>query len=289
LAIESVLRQTSSNWQCIVIDDCGGESAELLVRGYSTEKIRYVSNGKTLGLSANWNRAIELAETPLLTIFHADDVMGENYVMNTIEAFSRHPEISAAHCRAQLIDEENILVTSPIHRSKDILKPRGARGDLLLQGDKGLRSITLADWIICPTLTYRTSVVKGMTFNRNLKFATDLEFIARLFFADHSILSRNEIDYLYRIHKNSQTTKMKHNGQRFIEEWIVISWIGNVGKCRKWNGTRFIAATKPVLRAHLLYEATSLVWKFQFKSAFSLIRWAIYKPPAKKLLSPNLN
>ncbi len=284
-----MLRQTSSNWQCIVIDDCGGESAELLVQGYSTEKVRYVSNGKTLGLSANWNRAIELAETPLLTIFHADDVMGENYVMNTIEAFSRHPEISAAHCRAQLIDEENNSVTSFIHRSKDILKPRGARRDLLLQGDKGLRSITLADWIICPTLTYRTSVVKGMTFNRDLKFATDLEFIARLFFANHFILSRNEIDYLYRIHKNSQTSKMKHNGQRFIEEWIVISWIGNVGKDRKWNGTRIFAAAKPILRAHLLYEATNLLRKFQFRPAFSLVRWAIHKPPAEKLRLPNLN
>ena len=284
-----MLRQTSSNWQCIVVDDCGGESAELLVQGFSSDKVKYVNNGKTLGLSANWNRAIELAETPLLTIFHADDVMGENYVMNTIEAFSQHPEISAAHCRAQLIDEKNNSVTSLIHRSKDMLKPRGARGDLLLQGDKGLRSITLADWIICPTLTYRTSVVKGMTFNRDLKFATDLEFIARLLFADHSILSRNEIDYLYRIHKNSQTTKMKNGGLRFLEEWAVISWIGCVSKPKKWHGTRTLAAIKPVLRAHMLYEALTSLQKFHFKSAMMLIFWAMYKPPKDKLRLFDLN
>lgn len=282
-AIESVLLQTSPNWKCIIIDDCGGESAESLVRHFDTDKIHYVNNGITLGLAANWNRAIELVETPLLTIFHADDVMGENYVQNTIDAFLRNPQISAAHCRAQLIDEKNDSIRSIVHKAKDVLRPRDAVGDLLLRGDKGLRSLALADWIICPTLTYRTDIIKGMMFNTDLKFATDLEFISRLFFADHSILSRTEIDYSYRIHKNSQTTKMKNDGLRFIEEWVVISWIGHVGKLKMWTGTRIFASIKPVLRAHMLYEAINLLRKFRLKSSLKLACWAIYRPPAAKL------
>lgn len=284
-----MLRQTSSNWQCIVIDDCGGENAELLVQGYRSDKVTYVNNGKTVGLSANWNRAIELAETPLLTILHADDVMGENYVMNTINAFAQHPEVAAVNCRVQLIDEKNNPVTTFVHKSKNMLKPRGARGDLLLCSDKGLRTITLADWIICPTLTYRTSVVKGIPFNCNLKFASDLEFLARLFFADHSIFSRKEIDYFYRIHENSQTAKMKSDGLRFLEEWAVISWIGRVGKLKKWNRTRILASIKPILRAHILYEALKSLQKFRFKTAIKLIFWAIYQPPKDKLHLFDLN
>jgi hypothetical protein len=154
---------------------------------------------------------------------------------------------------------------------------------MVLRGDKGLRSVTLADWIICPTLTYRTDIVKGMKFNNNFKFATDLEMISRLFFADHLILSRNDIDYSYRIHKNSQTTKMKHNGLRFIEEWAVISRIGRVSKLRKWNETRLAAAIKPVLRAHMIYEALNCLRKFHLRSAVTLISWAIYRPPVEKL------
>jgi len=287
-AIESVLSQTCTNWQCMIIDDCGGESAEALVRDFCTDKLQYFNNGKTLGLSANWNRAIELAETPLLTIFHADDVMGEHYVQNTIDAFSRYPEISAANCRAKLINDTGDSVNSVTHRTKSVLRPRCTGSDLLLRGDKGLGSITLADWIICPTLTYRTDIIKSMKFNNNLRFATDLEFISRLFFAEHSILSRNEFDYSYRIHKNSQTTKMKHDGLRFIEEWAVISWIGQVSKLRSWNLTRMFAATKPILRTHILCEALSSLRRFQFKSTITLICWAIYKPPVDKLQSIDL-
>ena len=289
LAIESVLRQSSSEWQCIVIDDCGGESAEPLVSGYCSDKVKYVNNGKTLGLSANWNKAVALSDTPLLTIFHADDEMGENYVLNTIETFKQFPEIAAAHCRARLIDNESNQASSIAHNIKAILRPGNPSTDLLLLGDKGLRSVTLADWIICPTLTYRTEIIKSMTFNTKLKFATDLEFIARLFFAEHQIMGRKEIDYSYRVHKNSQTTKMKNDGLRFLEEWNVVSWIGQVSKLRKWRGTAIWAATKPVLRAHMLYEALRFLRGSRFAPALMLIYWALYKPPKDKLRLFDLN
>jgi GT2 family glycosyltransferase len=283
LAIESLLRQTNSDWLCIVVDDRGGESAEDLVREFCSDKIRYVSNQTTLGLSANWNRAVELAETPLITIFHADDLMGETFIENTLNAFSQNPDIAATHCRARLIDYDGKTIKSIAQKIKDLINPRGTKNEILLSGNSGLCSLTFGDWIICPTLTYRTEVVQKLKFNTDLRFATDLEFLARLLFADLSILSRPAVDYSYRVHRNSQTTKMQIDGHRFLEEWAVISWIGRISRLRGWSRTSVVANSKPILRSHILFAAFSLLRQFQFRKTMMLLGWALFKPPKEKM------
>ncbi len=283
LAIESLLRQSNSNWNCIVIDDRGGESAEQLVRGFSSEKIIYLKNETTLGLSSNWNRLIQLTETELLTIFHADDVMGENFINNTLASFANYPEIAASHCRARLIDDKGRSVSSINQIIKNFVRFSFHKDSLKLKGDRGLRSIALANWIICPTLTYRTQILKEIKFNNSLNFACDLELIARLLFADLIIHSRNEYDYSYRTHKGSQTARMKQLDQRFQEEWAVISWIGKTGEQRDWHRTRFVSRFKPILRMHMAFEAFMHLLHSEAKLAMRLLWWAIYKPPTRQI------
>jgi glycosyltransferase involved in cell wall biosynthesis len=283
-AIESVLRQTCTNWQCIVIDDCGGESAEQLIQEFNSEKITYFRNDKTLGLSSNWNRAVDLAETELITIFHADDLMGELFIENTLETFRNNPKIAASHCRAHLIDAEDKKVASIGQIIKNLVRVCLREEFPILKGDRGLRSITLADWIICPTLTYRTQTLKDLRFNNSLNFACDLELIAQLLFSDLIISSRNEYDYSYRVHHDNQTARMKNSGQRFQEEWLVISWIGEIAKYRGWKKTRFVASFKPILRAHIVVEGILNLFKGNSKIAIQLLWWAVYKPPTSQIL-----
>ena len=283
-AIESVLRQTCTNWQCIVIDDCGGESAEQLIQEFKSEKITYFRNDKTLGISFNWNRAVDLTETELITIFHADDLMGELFIENTLEIFRNNPKIAASHCRAHLIDAEGKNVKPIGQIIKNFVRGYLSEESPILKGDQGLRSITLADWIICPTLTYRTQTLKDLRFNTSLNFASDLELIAQLLFSDLIILSRDEYDYSYRFHHDSQTARMKNSGQRFQEEWAVISWIGEIAKQRGWKKTRFVASVKPILRAHIIVEGISNLFKRNGKIAIRLLWWAVYKPPTSQIL-----
>jgi glycosyltransferase involved in cell wall biosynthesis len=283
-AIESLLRQTNGNWQCIVIDDQGGDSAEQLVKEFNCEKITYFRNDKTLGLSFNWNRAIDLTETELITIFHADDLMGELYIENTLEAFRSNPKIAASHCRAHLIDAEGKNVKSIGQMIKNLIRVCLREESSILNGDQGLRSITLADWIICPTLTYRTQTLKELKFNNSLNFACDLELIARLLFSDSIISSRNEYDYSYRVHRDSQTARMKNFGHRFQEEWAVISWIGKIAKLRGWKRTRFVASIKPILRAHIICEGILNLIRGEGKIAMRFFWWAAYKPPTGQIL-----
>src|SRR5437762_3520341 len=79
-AIESVVRQTSSNWRLLVIDDGSDEPAESTVAHFREPRVGYLRNTSTLGMAGNWNRCLDLAQTDLVTILHADDELLPNYV-----------------------------------------------------------------------------------------------------------------------------------------------------------------------------------------------------------------
>jgi len=77
---------------------------------------------------------------------------------------------------------------------------------------------------------------------------------------------------------------MKNSGQRFQEEWLVISWIGEIAKYRDWKKTRFVASFKPILRAHIVVEGILNLFKGNSKIAIQFLWWAVYKPPTSQIL-----
>ena len=50
-----------------------------LVAGFGDPRIAYRANDATLGITANWNRCLDLADTELVTLLHADDQLGPEY------------------------------------------------------------------------------------------------------------------------------------------------------------------------------------------------------------------
>src|SRR4051812_27167102 len=79
-AIESVFAQHSPDWKLIVVDDGSDEPAEALVQQFPDPRVSYLRNTATLGMAGNWNRCLDLAQTNLVTVLHADDELLPNYV-----------------------------------------------------------------------------------------------------------------------------------------------------------------------------------------------------------------
>src|SRR4051812_25955715 len=70
-AIESVRRQSASQWQLLVVDDASPESgAEQLVQSYHDSRMCCHRNERNHGLAGNWNRCLDLAATDLVTLLH---------------------------------------------------------------------------------------------------------------------------------------------------------------------------------------------------------------------------
>lgn len=81
-AIESVLAQTESNLELIVVDDGSCDDTQALIAGIEDPRIRSVRGDRNRG--ANWarNRGIERARASLVSFLDSDDV----YLPNKVEA-----------------------------------------------------------------------------------------------------------------------------------------------------------------------------------------------------------
>ncbi|EKP0297378.1 glycosyltransferase family 2 protein [Aeromonas veronii] len=87
-AIESVVNQTAHgiNIEIVIVDnDAETNSSELasLVESFFPNNIRLFRNKENIGMFGNWNRCIELARAPKLTILNDDDLLHPEFIKIT--------------------------------------------------------------------------------------------------------------------------------------------------------------------------------------------------------------
>lgn len=75
-AIESILRQTFSDFELIIIDDCSSDGTAEVINHYSKldHRIRAYRNPVNLGIAGNRNRGVSLSDSKYLAWQDADDI-----------------------------------------------------------------------------------------------------------------------------------------------------------------------------------------------------------------------
>ena len=104
-AIASVLGQTFSGFEFIVIDDGSTDETPRILGGYADPRIRVLKNERNRGLAASLNRALEVCSGELIARQDADDVSELTRLQRQVEFLNSHPEISLLGCAATRIDE----------------------------------------------------------------------------------------------------------------------------------------------------------------------------------------
>jgi glycosyltransferase involved in cell wall biosynthesis len=79
-AIRSVLAQSYTNWELIVVDDNSPDDTAQVVAGFSDPRIRYVKNDPNLKLPRALNRGFSLARGEYLTWTSDDNLFGETAI-----------------------------------------------------------------------------------------------------------------------------------------------------------------------------------------------------------------
>ena len=94
-AIDSILVQTHTNFEFIIIDD--GSSVNIpdeVINSYNDERIVYLKNETNSGVSKTLNRGIELAKGEYIARMDSDDISMPERFEKQIEFFNTNPEIS---------------------------------------------------------------------------------------------------------------------------------------------------------------------------------------------------
>jgi glycosyltransferase involved in cell wall biosynthesis len=256
-AIESVRAQRETAWRCVVLDDGGepGGGAEALVRGLADPRLRYLANPTTLGMVGNWNRGLDAAETDLVTLLHADDRLLPEYVDVVGALAAEHPRAVAVCCDARIVDAAGQARFSFVDAVKRVLLPRGE--PWRVHGAPGLRALLRGNFVMCPTLCWRRSVLGTRRFEARWRQVQDLELLSRLVLDGEEIVGTRRAAYEYRRHDESATALQSESLLRFEEEIALYDRLARRARERGWTAAARAAQRKSIVRLHLGFRIAS--------------------------------
>lgn len=73
-AISSILAQTYSDFEFLILDDCPEDDRELIVKSYKDRRIKYLRNETNMGISESRNKLVDMARGEYLAVMDHDDV-----------------------------------------------------------------------------------------------------------------------------------------------------------------------------------------------------------------------
>lgn len=91
--IDSILGQTFTDFELLVLDDCPLDSRENVVKSYSDSRIKYFKNEQNMGISASRNKLLSLAQGDYLAICDHDDISRKDRFEKQADYLDKHPEV----------------------------------------------------------------------------------------------------------------------------------------------------------------------------------------------------
>ena len=73
-SIESVINQTYTDWELIIVDDCSTDNTDEVVAEFSDERIKYLKNDKNSGAAISRNYAMREAKGKWIAFLDSDDI-----------------------------------------------------------------------------------------------------------------------------------------------------------------------------------------------------------------------
>ena len=110
--IDSVLVQTYSEFEVLLVDDGSTDSSMQIARKYAAldSRVKIFSDGENKNLGFRLNQIPSLVSTPYLARMDADDIMHPQKIEKQMQVLLEHPEIDVLGTNVYSIDENDTVV-----------------------------------------------------------------------------------------------------------------------------------------------------------------------------------
>jgi len=93
LAVHSILQQSFSDWELIILDDASTDNSLEVMRSFDDARIRLVEGEINMGLSARLNMAIDMARGDYFARMDHDDIIYPQRLEKQLAYLQSHPKI----------------------------------------------------------------------------------------------------------------------------------------------------------------------------------------------------
>jgi glycosyltransferase involved in cell wall biosynthesis len=218
-AIESVLRQTFTDFELIVVDDASTDDSLAIINevAKADARIKILTNETNSGISFTLNKAMKAASGQYLCFIDSDDLIRPERLEKMVNALKGRPGY-IAYTDVFRIDKDGEVIKGSYLGSKRLPPDGDAYAYLLREWIWGLS-----------TMMFPASVIQEVGYSdESLSWGEDLDYVLRITERYKVVLVREPL-YGYREHESSMTSLMstKSKGEaycRILESNLKRNW-----------------------------------------------------------------
>jgi glycosyltransferase involved in cell wall biosynthesis len=108
--IASVLAQTCTDWELIVIDDCSSDATFEVASAAVGDRGVVVRNDTNLGPTGNWNAVVARATGRAIKVLCSDDLLRPSCLQHELDALDANPSVGFVGAKRDIIDADGQVV-----------------------------------------------------------------------------------------------------------------------------------------------------------------------------------
>lgn len=196
-ALASILEQTFTDFELLVIDDGSTDGSAALVRACADGRIRLVHNGANLGVTASLNRGIQLARGTYVARMDSDDISLPDRLARQVAFLDEHPDCAMVAATVTLMDRHGVDcgVWDDDGRTTTAAEIR--------------RFLPRANCIAHPGVMIRRSVLAAYSYDERQRVAQDYDLWLRLAADGLTVAKLAEPLLRYRLNPASVTARSR--------------------------------------------------------------------------------
>jgi glycosyltransferase involved in cell wall biosynthesis len=206
-SINSILGQTYTNLEVIIINDGSTDGSQSIINSYSDDRIVCIQQQQNKGLIASLNNAIHIAKGDFIVRMDADDIAFKNRIQLQVQYLIENPSIAIVAAHAIFFEE-------------DINKPiANWELDLVTNTPEEIKKALIwENCIIHSSVCMRKEIAKSLLYDPAQKNYEDYDFWLRAIANHLNIAKINEPLLYYRVQSNSITQTAIRKGNFYYQK-----------------------------------------------------------------------
>lgn len=209
-AIESVLAQTYTDFELIIVDNHSTDNTEEVVAPYLKDsRISFYKNDTNIGLVGNWNRCLDFARGEYIKFLCADDKLHPRLLETFVPVLDSEPGVTLVTANREGFGDKQEIRQVPLTGR---------------QPGKEIIYATLKDvnWIGEPTAVMfrKSDVKKAGPFNYAYTWLPDWDMWLRLLTMGDCYIFPEVLSYI-RKHAVQETKSIQKNAINYFEDYML--------------------------------------------------------------------
>ena len=202
-AIDSVLNQSFSDWELIVIDDCSTDSTAEILRRYASQdaRVHVHTNEVNLRLPSSLNKAMTFARGQYIARMDADDICLPDRLEKQYAFMEKNPDVALSSCRFMTL-------------KNGVISSGGCGGRCDHDSVKALLLVT--NPILHPGIIAKADVIKSLGYDKTFTCTEDMQLWTRFIMAGYKVEIQPEYLMMYRLHDKQITATTLEKQRREI-------------------------------------------------------------------------